>query len=77
MESKFKINPDAPKNESGLTQMITMGKSIHHEWVKHGYVKHQLKQTNSGPKVIKLFHVKYPNSPNILNIEIEGLKLQS
>ena len=32
-----KITPDAPKNESGLIQIITemvrMGKSIHHTWV--------------------------------------------
>ena len=25
---------DVPKNESGLPQMIMMGKSIIHEWVK-------------------------------------------
>ena len=28
IELNLKISPDAPKNESGLTQMITMGKSI-------------------------------------------------
>ena len=31
---KMKITPDAPKNESGLTQMIKMGKSIRQIWVK-------------------------------------------
>ena len=28
-----KKTPDAPKNESGLIQMITMGKTIRHKWV--------------------------------------------
>ena len=28
-----KITPEAPKYESGLIQMIRMGKSIHHKWV--------------------------------------------
>ena len=28
------ITPDVPKNERGLTQMITMRKSIHQIWVK-------------------------------------------
>ena len=31
---KIKITPDAPNNESGLTQMITKGKSINHKWAK-------------------------------------------
>ena len=31
MNKKLKITPDAPKNESGLAQMITMGKSIPHD----------------------------------------------
>ena len=30
----MKITPDAPKNESELTQMIMMGKSIRHVRVK-------------------------------------------
>ena len=30
----LKITPDASKNESGLTQMIMMGKSIRQIWVK-------------------------------------------
>ena len=30
-----KITPDAPKTESGLIEMIMMGKSIRHIWVKH------------------------------------------
>ena len=30
----LKILPEAPKNESGLTQMIMMGKSIRQIWVK-------------------------------------------
>ena len=34
MEFNFKIIPAAPKNESGLTQLITMGESIRHIWVK-------------------------------------------
>ena len=29
-ELSFKITPDSPKNESGLIQMITVGKSIRH-----------------------------------------------
>ena len=29
----LKITPDAPKNESGLAQMIKMGKSIRQIWV--------------------------------------------
>ena len=29
----MKITPDAPKNESGLAQMIKMGKSIRQIWV--------------------------------------------
>ena len=34
-EIKIKKNtPDAPKNENGLIQMIKMGKSIRHIWVK-------------------------------------------
>ena len=33
-ELNLKITPDAPKNESGLTQMIMMGKSIRQIWVK-------------------------------------------
>ena len=33
-EIKMKRNtPDAPKNESGLNQMIGMGKSIRQKWV--------------------------------------------
>ena len=31
---KNKITPDAPKNESVLSQLIMMGKSICHLWVK-------------------------------------------
>ena len=31
---KWKITPEAPKNESGLVQMIAMGTSIRHKWVK-------------------------------------------
>ena len=34
IEINLKISPDAPKNESGLTQMIMMGKSIRQIWVK-------------------------------------------
>ena len=30
MKLKFKITPEAPKNESGLVQMIAIGTSIHH-----------------------------------------------
>ena len=30
----MKILPEAPKNESGLTQIIMMGKSIRQIWVK-------------------------------------------
>ena len=30
----FKITPAAPKNESGLAQIIMMGESIRHLWVK-------------------------------------------
>ena len=33
-EIKIQITPNIPKNESGLTQMITMGESIRHIWVK-------------------------------------------
>ena len=34
-KKKKRINtPDVPKNESGLIQMIRMGKSIRHKWVK-------------------------------------------
>ena len=33
MKSNFKITPEALKNESGLTQMILMGKSIRQIWV--------------------------------------------
>ena len=29
-----KITPNAPKTESGLIQMIRMGMSIQHKWVK-------------------------------------------
>ena len=32
---KWNISPDAPKNESGLIQMIGMGKFIRHKWVKY------------------------------------------
>ena len=31
---KCTITFDAPKNENGLIQMIMMGKSIHHKYVK-------------------------------------------
>ena len=31
--NKRKINPDVPKSESGLIQMIRMGKSIRHKGV--------------------------------------------
>ena len=34
MKKKLKITPDAPKNECGLVQMITMRKSIRQKWVK-------------------------------------------
>ena len=34
IEKLNKFTPDAPKNESGLTQMIMMGKSICQIWVK-------------------------------------------
>ena len=33
-EIKFENHSAGPKYESGLTQMILMGKSIHHKWVK-------------------------------------------
>ena len=34
IEMKKKTHtPDSPKNESGLIQMIRMGKSIRHKWV--------------------------------------------
>ena len=33
MRQKIKITPDAPKNESGLSQMVTMRESIRHIWV--------------------------------------------
>ena len=33
-ETKMKIAPDVPRFESGLIQMIRMGKSICHKWVK-------------------------------------------
>ena len=36
-ELKWKITPDAPKNESGLIQMIRIGKSIRHKWVNRVY----------------------------------------
>ena len=32
---KIKITPNTPKIESGLSQMIMMGKSILQIWVKH------------------------------------------
>ena len=35
IEQNLKITPDAPKNESGLTQMIMMGKSIRQIWVNN------------------------------------------
>ena len=35
-EIKINISPDVPKNESGLIQMIRMGKSKRHKWVKRG-----------------------------------------
>ena len=31
---KMKTFPNAPEFENGLIQMIRMGKSIHHKWVK-------------------------------------------
>ena len=34
MRQKLKITPNTPKNESGLTQLIKMGKSIRQIWVK-------------------------------------------
>ena len=34
IKQNLKITTDAPKNESGLTQMIVMGKSISQIWVK-------------------------------------------
>ena len=34
---KLKITPNASKNESGLTQMIMMGKSIRYVWVSYMY----------------------------------------
>ena len=33
MKWKWKITPDAPKNESGLVQMIGTWKCIRHKWV--------------------------------------------
>ena len=33
MELNFKITPAAPKNESGLVQLIMMGESIRQIWV--------------------------------------------
>ena len=33
MRSKIKITPNTPQNESGLTQLITMGESIRQIWV--------------------------------------------
>ena len=35
MRQKLKITPNTPKNETGLTQLIMMGKSIHQIWVKY------------------------------------------
>ena len=35
MKFKWKITPNAPKNESGFTQLITMEKSIRNTWVNY------------------------------------------
>ena len=37
IKMKKKNTPDVPKSESGLIQMIRMGKSIRHKWVKYEY----------------------------------------
>ena len=35
MKQKWKIDPDSPKNESGLIQVIRMGKSVRHKLVNN------------------------------------------
>ena len=37
MKWKWKITSDAPNNRGGLIQMITMGKSMRHKWVKEKF----------------------------------------
>ena len=39
MECKFKIAPDVPQNENGLTQMIMMGESIRQIGLKRLFLK--------------------------------------
>ena len=47
MKNKMKKKtPEAPKNESGLLQMIRMGKSIRHKWVKQERRSSQEKRKN-------------------------------
>ena len=46
----LKITPDAHKKESGLTQIIVMGKSIRHSWLKEFFVCHsQAKKIDFNP----------------------------
>ena len=37
----MKNTPDAPRNDNGLVQMIRMGKSISHKWVKDTVLSYQ------------------------------------
>ena len=46
-----KITPDFPRNDSGLTQMIMMGKSTRQKWVNKN--KKEQKQNFAGGKSIQ------------------------
>ena len=41
-----KNTPDAPKNESGFIQLIRMGKSIRHKWVKSDWLNNSVVTKN-------------------------------
>ena len=55
-----KIVPDAPKNESGIIQMIMMGKSIRHKWVKWCRKAKKLEKTSELRQATTTLLYAYP-----------------
>ena len=54
MRLKIKLTPNTPKTDSGLTQMIMMGKSIRQIWVKG-----MDSESHKTPYVYVKYHYKF------------------
>ena len=59
MKQKSKITPGDPKNESGLVQMIRMGKSIRHRWVKFNKTEKFILQSSPNTHLMRSFKCSF------------------